>query len=163
MYVQMQQARRNQCNSARVFLKLSLTVRSKTMRVINFTQHALTKAQLDDIVQRGGEFIDPQGECLAYPDLGADVRDLLTFTRIPYQEDVEFKAGRLAGIAASFDMTHAIIGGAPYLMGALENALKSWGIQPMYAFTQREAVEVVNADGSTTKTSVFKHAGWYEA
>ena len=55
-----------------------------------------------------------------------------------------------------------MIGGAPFLMGALESELKNRGIQPMYAFSVRDSVEKQNPDGSVTKQNVFKHAGFIE-
>ena len=55
-----------------------------------------------------------------------------------------------------------MIGGAPYLMGALEVALKKVGIQPVYSFSERVSKEVVLEDGTTQKTSVFCHKGFIE-
>jgi len=53
-----------------------------------------------------------------------------------------------------------MIGGAPYLMSALEAALEAVDLQPVYAFTRREVVERAQPDGSVAKTAVFRFAGW---
>ena len=47
-------------------------------------------------------------------------------------------------------------------MSSLEKHLKINNIQPMYAFSVRESIEVVNDDGSVTKKNVFKHIGFVE-
>lgn len=55
-----------------------------------------------------------------------------------------------------------MIGGAPYLMGTLEKALKDKGITPLYSFSERVSIEVVREDETTQKTSVFQHKGFIE-
>jgi hypothetical protein len=57
--------------------------------------------------------------------------------------------------------THAMIGGAPWMMAALESALLDAYITPLYAFSVRESVEIAQPDGSVVKTAVFKHVGFY--
>jgi len=56
-----------------------------------------------------------------------------------------------------------MIGGAPYLMGPLESALKAYNFIPMYAYSERVGVEVNNADGTVSKKFEFRHLGFYEA
>ena len=56
--------------------------------------------------------------------------------------------------------TQVMIGGAPFLMSALEKALKAEGLCPVYAFSQRESVEVILDNGDTRKTAVFRHLGF---
>ena len=56
-----------------------------------------------------------------------------------------------------------MVGGAPYLMGPLENALKKDGFIPLYAYSERVGVETNNADGTVSKRFEFKHLGFYEA
>ena len=65
------------------------------------------------------------------------------------------RANLLANIAVELGVDTAMIGGAPYLMSALERALRSRGIAPVYSFSTR-TVEIVGY----VKTSVFKHTGW---
>ena len=115
------------------------------MKILNLTQHAPTNEQeLAGVVQ-------PESE---------DVRHLLTFDTLPSQEDIERRATGLAAIAKAEGATAAMIGGAPWLMGELEQALLKRGIEPLYAFTQRESVERALPDGSVQKTNVFRHVGF---
>jgi len=113
--------------------------------IINLTQHAPTPEQLEAGV------VQPSSE---------DVRHFLTFDSIPSQEDIERRAAGLAAIAQAEGATAAMIGGAPWLMGELEQALLKRSVEPLYAFTQRESVEKKLPDGSVQKTNVFTHAGF---
>lgn len=45
-------------------------------------------------------------------------------------------------------------------MGALERALIAKGVKPVYAFSARESVDHVQADGSVRKVAVFRHLGF---
>ena len=125
------------------------------MRILNFTQHTLTREQLDSLVGEGFSLENIEIEAEEW------LKALLTFTRCPSREDLKFRARALADYAQiQHEATDVIVGGAPYLMGALETALMERGIKPRYAFTERIVVETINQDGSTTKTSVFRHSGW---
>lgn len=56
-----------------------------------------------------------------------------------------------------------MIGGAPFLMGPLERALKELPYPPEwvgYAFSTRESVDEKQADGSVKKIAVFRHRGF---
>ena len=56
-----------------------------------------------------------------------------------------------------------MIGGAPYLMSALERALKQRGVKPLYAFSLRVSEDVLDeSTGEVKKTLVFKHLGFLE-
>jgi hypothetical protein len=102
------------------------------------------------------------------------IRELLTFEEIPTKEEIEARASELARIAASeasfyagetdnrIWITRVMIGGAPYLMGALEKALRECGFTPVYAFSQRESEEITQPDGSVRKVQVFRHLGFVE-
>jgi len=59
--------------------------------------------------------------------------------------------------------TAVMIGGAPYLMGPLTNVLKGLHLDVLFAFTQRESVEVPQEDGSIKKVAVFRHTGFVKA
>ena len=120
------------------------------MILINLTQHNLTQEQLKDAVE-----------------VGTDVRDevikLITFNGLPTAGEIKDNASRLAEICRDMHASHAVIGGAPYFMGPLEQALRRVGVTPLYAFTERVAVEVTNPEtGEVTKTSKFNFAGWIE-
>lgn len=120
------------------------------MILINLTQHNLTQEQLKDAVE-----------------VGTDVRDeiikLITFNGLPTAGEIKNNASRLAEICRDMHASHAVIGGAPYFMRPLEQALRRVGVTPLYAFTERVAVEVTNPEtGEVTKTSKFNFAGWIE-
>ena len=116
------------------------------MKIINLTQHKVSAQQVE-----AGVFDLPETSVL---------KEVLTFKEIPTEEDIENRAKLLTGLALTSNAASAMIGGAPYLMGTLERELKSKGIQPLYSFTERVSVDIVNEDGTVTKTSVFKHQGW---
>nr|DAJ46923.1 MAG TPA: hypothetical protein [Caudoviricetes sp.] len=115
--------------------------------LINLTQHNLT---------------DEQKEGFQVLETIEDIKRALTFDEIPTMGNIAARAKALATIAKKAGAAYAVIGGAPYLMSALEEALLEKGIRPIYAFSIRESIEVTGPDGQVTKTSVFKHAGWIE-
>jgi hypothetical protein len=93
---------------------------------------------------------------------------LLNFETLPSWEEVKSRAAGIATLAenACYNAggnpkeSSAMIGGAPFLMPLLEEALEKAGIMPCYAFSVRESVETVQPDGSVRKTAVFRHAGF---
>ena len=124
----------------------------KAMTIVNLTQHNATNDQID-----AGVFnVDYDHNELDY------LRSLLTFDSIPTIEDMQQRADEIAKIALRTNAKKAMIGGAPFFMGYLETALKSVGIQPLYAFSQRVSVETTAEDGAVTKQNVFKHMGFVE-
>lgn len=124
----------------------------KAMTIVNLTQHNATNDQID-----AGVFnVDYDHNELDY------LRSLLTFDSIPAIEDMQQRADEIAKIALRTNAKKAMIGGAPFFMGYLETALKSVGIQPLYAFSQRVSVETTAEDGTVTKQNVFKHMGFVE-
>ena len=118
------------------------------MKIINLTQHAASEEQIEAGV------VDHRPGAL---------RALLTFAELPSAEDVKARAEALANLASLTRASAAMIGGAPYLMAPLETALRERGIKPLYAFSRRESVEQVQADGSVRKVAVFRHMGFVEA
>ena len=137
--------------------------------IINLTQHEMVK---DQYFLNGEELIEIKFK--PYNGLGESVhgfvKGCLNFNYKPDKVEIERRAlvlseyakGLLDQVKGDNDKLYALVGGAPYLMSALEAALKERGIQPLYAFSQRESVEKVNPDGSVTKTAIFKHAGYIE-
>ena len=126
------------------------------MRILNLTQHAATPEQI------------AAGVVDLTPAQRAVVSQWLTFETPPSRLDIQTRA-RLLAQAADDDSSMigevgpfeaAMIGGAPYLMGPLEEALRDLCIVPLYAFSKRERVETIGSDGSVTKTSVFRHGGF---
>lgn len=135
------------------------------MKILNLTQHTATPEQLAAGVTTGE----------LSPEQVAEIRSLLTFDTLPTIAEVENRARRLGDIAqtaiwrersglpyateANF-FEYAMIGGAPYLMPALDRVLRGRGIEPLFAFSVRESVESVEPDGSVRKIAVFRHAGF---
>ncbi len=126
------------------------------MRILNLTQHPATPEQ-----QIAGVFDLTTAQ-------RAVVSQWLTFETPPSRLDIQTRARLLAQAAdndsqAVGEIGHfdaAMIGGAPYLMGPLEEALWAVRITPLYAFSERESVETIAKDGSVTKTNVFRHKGF---
>lgn len=124
----------------------------KAMIIVNLTQHNATNDQID-----AGVFnLDYDHNELDF------LRSLLTFDTIPTIQEMQQRADDIAQIAVRANVQKAMIGGAPFFMGYLETALKSVGIQPLYAFSQRVSIETTAEDGTVTKQNVFKHIGFVE-
>lgn len=121
------------------------------MRIINLTQHQATPEQKDS----GVEDV-PEGEDRKI------LFQALNFEDIPQVENIRERAAIVASLAKKFGAEGAMIGGAPYLMSSLEEQLKQVGIVPLYAFSKRESVEKVQADGSVQKVAVFRHTGFVQ-
>jgi hypothetical protein len=131
------------------------------MKIINLTQHPATSEQIEAGV------IDMEGESLLA------IRSLLTFESLPDRREIDSTVQGLADIAAMYDIgqdeeveiypAHAMIGGAPWLMPALEAALLDRFITPVYAFSARESVEQAHDDGSVRKVTIFRHVGFVPA
>lgn len=113
--------------------------------ISNLTQHLATEEQIAD------------GVFNLSPEKRATLQGLLTFEEPPFLFEVLDRAQAIADLCES---RTAMIGGAPFLMSALENALKGKGVEVLYSFSKREVVEVVEKDGSTKKVSVFRHTGF---
>ena len=134
------------------------------MIILNLTQHEPTPEQVSAGVV----------------DLECESRDFLienlTFREMPTRDEIEKSASSIATLARAImlkieDRKDAVIsgknavlvGGAPWFMSALENALKERGIKVLYAFSKRESVEEMQVDGSVKKSMIFKHLGFLEA
>ena len=129
--------------------------------ILNLTQYVVTAEQKAQLV------VEPR-MCKT------EIRELLTFEEIPSKEEIESRATKLAEIAVSEAsmyagetdnvvwITRVMLGGAPYLMGALEKAVRECGFTPVYAFSQRESEEITQPDGSVRKVQVFRHIGFVE-
>jgi hypothetical protein len=122
------------------------------MRILNFTQHDATAEQLSAGV------VEPDA------DNKERIRQLLTFEQIPAQSELRQRATECAVLASDLARKHGcdavLIGGAPFFMSHLENALRSFRVRYCYAFSRREAAEQIQPDGSVKKTHVFKHVGF---
>lgn len=128
---------------------------------VNLTQHACSPDQAPFVWDL------PDSDMLGGPTRG-ELVDLLTFDQLPSAGEVADRADAIATIAvqalpergvASPEMRHAMIGGAPFLMGPLSAALEAEGIIPLFAFSVRESRDL--PDGQ--KVSTFRHAGFVRA
>lgn len=119
------------------------------MEILNLTQHKATEEQIVAGV------VEPRQK--------SEVQAILTFDDLPSREEIAARAERLAEIADEEGAVAAMIGGAPYLMGPLEAALRHKMIIPYYAFSRRESIEEPTPDGGVRKTTVFRHVGFVVA
>lgn len=119
--------------------------------MLNLTQHIATEDQL------AAGVVEPT------PGAKAAIKAALTFPDCPSKEQVLAAAKRLAEIAKAQKAKTVMIGGAPWFMAPLERALRAAGVEPVYAFSARESVDVKQPDGSVRKTAVFRHAGFLPA
>lgn len=129
--------------------------------IINLTQHPASPDQ----VQAG--VVDLTGE------VRAELIDALTFDEPPSPLEIIDRAIEVAELAGHNGLgddegddplpQQAMIGGALWLMAPLAIELRARGIEPVFAFSVRETVEAVQADGSVRKTAIFRHAGWVAA
>jgi hypothetical protein len=124
--------------------------------MLNLTQHKATQDQIDAGVTDAPE------------EYSADIKRLLTFDSLPDRFEVQERAEQIAQLASVWGADEdcpdpglsAMIGGAPFLMSALESALLDYSIKPFYAFSQRESKETTDENGNVTKTNVFRHVGF---
>lgn len=118
--------------------------------IINFTQHNATPEQ----IQAGVVDIIP-----------TSIRsEFLTFTDIPSAEEIRIAAQEAVNYIGTVSKggERVMIGGAPFFISALERELKAAGYTPVYAFSERISVDVVQSDGTVVKTSRFAHKGFVE-
>lgn len=125
--------------------------------ILNLTQHVASAEQL------AAGVVD-----LPTAERGLLI-DRLTVDSLPTKQEIEARCADIAqiavhsGLGGDMDDPHpaqAMIGGAPWMMSALESALQSQGIAAVYAFSVRESVEHSQPDGSVRKVNVFRHAGF---
>ena len=130
------------------------------MAIINLTQHNAT----DD--QRKAGVID-------LPDLERKMlQQLLTFEELPTSFGLFLRAAGIINLIERTDwhpdqpdgesphFSSAMIGGAPFFMPVLAEALKENGIQPLYAFSQRIVEEQTDEAGGVRKVAIFRHIGF---
>lgn len=120
-------------------------------KIINLTQHQATAEQV------AAGVVEPADK--------KKVQALITFDEMPKDGEIESCAYEVAQCALSDPnfQGSVMIGGAPFFMAPLEHALHAYGIRTLYAFSKRESIDQLQADGSVKKTQVFRHAGFIEA
>ncbi|NP_835589.1 hypothetical protein Rm378p002 [Rhodothermus phage RM378] len=130
------------------------------MTILNLTQHNPTPEQME------------AGVVNLPDDQWNRVKELLTFEEIPDFDQMMSRAWEIAALAAGFFkksgetedilLGAAMIGGAPYFMPFLVNALMAFCIIPLFSFTKRVSVEEQQPDGTVVKKTVFRHEGWVD-
>lgn len=118
--------------------------------ILNLTQHQATQDQLD-----AGVF-EPSIE------VKEQIKNLLTFDSSVLTDPalIRNRVAALVQLVKDEGAYSVMLGGAPFFMGPLANALTEAGVEVVFSFTDRVSVDVKNEDGTITKTSVFKHLGF---
>jgi len=129
--------------------------------IINLTQHPATPEQISQGV------VEPKRKSM--------IIRWLTFNEMPTIEKIRRHALQLATLAQweYVDLVQEkkipedsdvriMIGGAPFLMGPLEQALCEAGLRVVYAFSRRVCEETPKADNTVEKRQIFRHAGFIE-
>jgi hypothetical protein len=125
--------------------------------IVNATRHPASSDQV------AAGVVEPQDHAKE------DMIDIMTFDECPPGHVVTEKARRFAKIVVDQVERHqaakVMIGGAPFFMSPVVEAIKDVApyIEVVYAFSQREAVETIEDDGSVTKKTVFVHKGFVPA
>jgi len=123
--------------------------------ILNLTQHVASPEQL------------AEGVVELAPEYRAKLSRLLTVDDLPTREEIENRCKAIAALVYKHDSnkppTACMIGGAPWMMGPLVQALRNAGVTHILAaFSKRESVEQAQPDGSVRKVAVFRHAGFVE-
>lgn len=118
--------------------------------ILNLTQHQATEDQKKRGVFEVSETLKSQ------------IRDLLTFDGLPKEGEVEQRAKQLARLVSENWALHqrrfVMVGGAPFFMPALCQALKEEDFFPLFAFSKR----IVEEDAEGKKVSRFVHEGFVD-
>jgi len=122
-------------------------------KCLNVTNHLVTEDQVEVFRGYGFELVEPDEE------VKARIKSLITFTSPPSLEEMESRANALATLLKEGGYSAAMCGGASYFMPLLTRALKAFGIQPIFAFTQRRVEEIPLPDGGVQKKVLFKCEG----
>lgn len=121
--------------------------------MLNLTQHNATEDQLKAGVT------EPE------PYVKKLLQDFLTFKEIPSETTLEIQAKNIAYLVKVNypEEKDVMIGGAPFFMSYLEDALKKLDFNPYYAFSKRVVKEKTLEDGTVEKTAEFKFEGFVKA
>jgi len=124
--------------------------------ILNLTQHAATPEQI------------AQGVVDLPAELRAELSRLLTVDELPTRVELKARCEQIAEMVFKTEAENAptavMVGGAPWMMAHLVEALHNAGVvQCLAAFSRRESVERTDpATGAVTKTAVFRHIGFME-
>lgn len=127
--------------------------------ILNLTQHPATPDQIaQGVVDLAGDDI-------------VSLKALLNFEELPSPDELPSRAIQVVEIAIAVSsyfstrtmkgvISECMIGGAPFFMRPLEQALLMAGFRPVYAFSRRVVEEVIQTDGTVRKVAVFRHEGF---
>jgi len=103
--------------------------------IFNCTLNEVSPFQLEGVYTINSLFIEDQKE---------KRKDLLSFHWKPSQEEMEFRAGKLAQMAKATGAIEALLEGPSFFVSTLESAMRDKGILPIYAYSieEGEYVEV---------------------
>lgn len=119
------------------------------MTILNATQHTSTPAQKE------------QGVIDMLPEHRKQLVSLLTFDTLPSDVELFDRASSIVMLVSKYACEYVMIGGAPYLMPYLEQAIAiDTGKSCVYAFSKRVSKEIVNDLGEVIKTNTFVHEGF---
>jgi hypothetical protein len=120
------------------------------MKIINLTRLPATPGQIAaGVVNLEGNSLDI-------------LMSLTAFEEPPSKDFMRAAAGVLASIAAALEAEAAMVHVAPFFISTLEEALKEYGIKPLYALTRLETIEEIQDDDTVKKVSLPMHAGFVE-
>ena len=119
------------------------------MNIVNLTMHKATLQQNKDGIF---DLTEEQWKVLKFR---------LEFIGKPSMSEVEARAYALAKLVSQWGYKKAMIGGMPSFMEHFPYALRSYGIDRVYAHTDRISVDVPQPDGSVVKRSNFVYGGNY--
>lgn len=126
------------------------------MNIINLTQHQPTPEQ----ASAGVVDLNPTDR--------QELVSLLTVAELPTSGDIARRCRRIAEMARAWTgedgsfALRAMVGCAPWMVSALESALRKEGMEAVYSFSVRKSTERVQPDGAVLKVNVFRHVGWIE-
>lgn len=119
------------------------------MTILNLTQHLATQQQKAEGVI---DMLPQHRELLVA---------LLTFNELPSEQDLFDRSTQLVILASKYACDYVMLGGAPYLMPYLEQAIAiDMGKASVYAFSKRVSKEITNEHGEVIKTNTFVHEGF---
>ena len=117
--------------------------------ILNLTQHLATEDQVSAGV------VEPR-------DKDA-VKAIITFGELPTKAEVKAAAAALADVAKDHNADTVLIGGAPWFMSSVEEAMTNAGIRAVYSFSRRECIETPGPNGTVERKMVFKHLAFADA
>lgn len=121
------------------------------MTIVNLTQYWATPEQVDAGV------VNLKGEAHNL------LINKLIFKELPTREEIWKRARGITDLAWKSMAPQAMIGGAPFLMMALETEISNAGIEPLYAYPKRVSKVKTLPGGKNITVKVFKHGGFISA